>query len=89
MIPWSWASVRLFEHAQSLFNSNQVGVATGVLEELLAVRPDHPEAHYLMGLCRNNANDPKSARTHLERFLELAPDHQMAPTAREILQYMK
>jgi tetratricopeptide (TPR) repeat protein len=84
-----WAGVELYNHAQELFNSNQVPAATSVLQELLAAQPDHPAAHYLMGLCLNNANDLKNAKIHFERFLELAPDHQMAPTAREILKYIQ
>jgi tetratricopeptide (TPR) repeat protein len=84
-----WAGVALYDHAQELFNSNQIPAATGVLQELLAAKPDHPAAHYLMGLCLNNANDLKNAKIHFERFLELAPDHQMAPTAREILKYIQ
>jgi tetratricopeptide (TPR) repeat protein len=84
-----WAGVALYDHAQELFNSNQIPAATSVLHELLVAQPDHPAAHYLLGLCLNNANDLKNAKIHFERFLELAPDHAMAPTAREILKYIQ
>jgi tetratricopeptide (TPR) repeat protein len=84
-----WAGVELYNHAQELFNNNQVAEATSVLQELLAAQPDHAAAHYLLGLCLNNANDLAGAKVHFEKFLELAPDHQMAPTAREILTYLQ
>jgi tetratricopeptide (TPR) repeat protein len=84
-----WASVDLFNHAQELFNSNQIEAARSVLDELLKIRPDHAEAHYVMGLCLNSLADLKTATIHFEKFLELAPDHEMAPIAEEILSYIR
>lgn len=84
-----WASSVLFDIAQQLFNANQFEEARTVFEQILTVQPDHPESHYLAGLCCNSSGDAECARLHLTRYLELAPDGQMAPTAREILKYLQ
>jgi tetratricopeptide (TPR) repeat protein len=84
-----WAAANLLDHATELFNGGRTEEAAVVLVELLEVQPDHPEAHYLLGLCLNSTSDVAGAKSHLERFLELAPDHPQAESAREILNYMQ
>jgi len=84
-----WAAANLLEHATEFFNSGRTAEAAVVLVELLEVQPDHPEAHYLLGLCLNSTGDVAGAKDHLERFLELAPDHPQAASAREILTYIQ
>ncbi len=84
-----WATTALFDQAQALFNANRIDEAGTIAEEILEVRPDHPGSLYLAGLCANSAGDPAAAKAHLERFLEVAPDSEMAPTAREILKYLQ
>jgi tetratricopeptide (TPR) repeat protein len=84
-----WAATALFDHAQELFNANRVEEAGTIAEEILTVRPDHPGSLYLAGLCANSAGDVAAAKAHLEHFLEVAPDHQMAPVARDILKYLQ
>jgi len=84
-----WVATALFDHAQELFNANHIEEARTVLEEILTVQPDHPESHYLAGLCCNSSGDFEGAKLHFTRFLELAPDSEMAPTAREILKYLQ
>ena len=84
-----WAATVLFDQAQALFNANRIEEAGTIVEEILEVRPDHPGSLYLAGLCANSAGDTAAAKAYLEHFLEVAPDHQMAPTAREILKYLQ
>lgn len=84
-----WAAANLLDHAVKLFNDGHTDQATVVLNELLELQPDQPEAHYLLGLCLNSSGDAASAKRHLERFLELAPDHPQAASAREILSYLQ
>jgi tetratricopeptide (TPR) repeat protein len=84
-----WATSVLFDDAQELFNANQFEAARTVFEQILTVQPDHPESHYLAGLSCNSSGDFEGAKLHLARFLELAPDSQMAPTAQEILKYLQ
>jgi tetratricopeptide (TPR) repeat protein len=84
-----WAAANLLDHAAELFNEGHTEQAAVVLEELLEIAPDEPMAHYMLGLCLNSTGDMASAKPHLERFLELAPDHEQAASAREILRYMQ
>jgi tetratricopeptide (TPR) repeat protein len=84
-----WATTALFDHAQELFNANRIEEAGTIAEDILTVQPDHPGSLYLAGLCANSAGDTAAAKAHLEHFLEVAPDHQMAPVAREILKYLQ
>jgi len=84
-----WATTALFDHAQELFNANRVEEAGAIAEDILTVQPDHPGSLYLAGLCANSAGDTAAAKAHLEHFLEVAPDHQMAPVARDILKYLQ
>lgn len=84
-----WATTALFDHAQELFNANRVDEAGAVAEEILTVHPDHPGSLYLAGLCANSAGDTAAAKAHLEHFLEVAPDDEMAPVAQEILKYLQ
>jgi tetratricopeptide (TPR) repeat protein len=84
-----WAATALFDHAQELFNANRIEEAGIIVEEMLTVYPDHPGSLYLAGLCANSAGDTAAAKAHLEHFLEVAPDHEMAPIARDILKYLQ
>lgn len=77
-----------YNNATDLFNAGQTQEAAKVLEGLVAARPEHAKAHYLLGLSYTNLGDPASARTHFERFLELAPEHPDAATAQEMLKYL-
>ena len=84
-----WATSALYDYAQDLFNANQYDEAKRILEQILSVRPDHAESHYLMGLCCNSSGDFATAKLHFTKYLEIAPDGEMAPTAREILGYLE
>ena len=75
-------------HARQLFENNQFEIARTLLEVIGEVRPDLPEAHYLLGLCCNSLGDAICARSAFEAFLELAPDHPDAATARAMIEYL-
>ncbi len=75
--------------ATQLYNAGKTDGALSVLRKVLAVKPDHAKAHYLMGLALYNTGDQAGARQHLERFLELAPDDPDAASAREILEFLQ
>jgi Flp pilus assembly protein TadD len=75
-------------HARQLFENNQFDIARTLLEVIVEVRPDLPEAHYLLGLCCNSLGEATCARSAFETFLELAPDHPDAATARAMIEYL-
>jgi hypothetical protein len=43
----------------------------------------------MLGLCYSGTGATEKAKSHLERFLELAPSDVDAPLAQEMLKYLK
>jgi tetratricopeptide (TPR) repeat protein len=78
----------LFERGREAFNAGSTAAAVQALEQALLAKPDHPRAHYMLGLAYANSGDNAKAKEHLKRFLELAPDDPEATTASEMLAYM-
>jgi len=84
-----WASTELYNHAVELFNANEMTGAAAALERVVVAKPDDARAHFLLGMAKYNIGETEDARTHLSRFLELAPDDPDAALAREMLSYAK
>jgi Tfp pilus assembly protein PilF len=57
--------------------------------KVLAIDPNQPLAHYYLAMVLINEGTTAEAKTHLERFLALAPNAAEAATAREILKTLK
>ncbi|ANM31352.1 hypothetical protein ABI59_19890 [Acidobacteria bacterium Mor1] len=74
----------LFRRAKLDIDNEKQDRARAPLERILAVRPNHAPAHYLMGVVLA-ASDPTAARRHLETTLELAPDTPEAADAKALL----
>jgi Flp pilus assembly protein TadD len=83
------AEPELMGHAKGLFEQNLFELSKAVLEALTAHRPDLAEAHYLLGMCLNSLGQTERAAEELSTFLELAPGHADAATARSLLQYLR
>ena len=56
--------------------------------KVLEVDPNQPLAHYYLAMAYVNEGDAGEARSHLERFLTLAPNSPEAKTAREMLKQL-
>ncbi|REK04347.1 MAG: hypothetical protein DWQ36_18115 [Acidobacteria bacterium] len=82
------ASVNLYNEAADAYNNGDMATAKDGLTRVLSVDPDHAKANYMLGLVLIGEGDNAGAKTHLERFLELAPDDPDAATAQEMLQYL-
>ena len=82
-----WASTELYNHAVELFNANEMVSAAAALERVVEAKPDDARAHFLLGMAKYNIGETDDAKTHLTRFLELAPDDPDAALAREMLSY--
>lgn len=78
----------LFAQGLDLFAANDVAAAIAEFEAVLQLQPDHALAHYQLGLCAIGQGENPKAEMHLERFLELAPEHPEAATAREMLSFL-
>ncbi|HVT57603.1 MAG TPA: tetratricopeptide repeat protein [Thermoanaerobaculia bacterium] len=74
-----------FSQGVSLYNLNRIPEATKFFEEVVAAKPDHPKAHYMLGLCYANAGDLAKAKEQLETFLKLAPNDPDAASAQQMI----
>ncbi len=74
-----------FEEGVEHFNAGRNELALSAFEKVLRANPDYAQAHYFFGLANASGGDIAAAKTHLSRFLELAPDDPEAAVAREML----
>lgn len=78
----------LFRLASGAFEKDDAARAKERFRQVLAIDPTHARSHYFLGLIlmREGARE---ARTHLERFLQLAPGDPDAASAREALKHVR
>lgn len=57
--------------------------------KVLEVDPNYPWANYLLGLVLMGEGDNEEAISYLERFVQLAPDDPEAPSATELVKYLR
>ncbi|MDX1503069.1 MAG: tetratricopeptide repeat protein [Thermoanaerobaculia bacterium] len=74
-----------FREGTELWNDGRAQEAQAKFERVLQIVPDHPRAHYQLGLCYASAGDSAKAKQYLARFLELAPEDPEAELARQML----
>jgi Flp pilus assembly protein TadD len=55
----------------------------------VAADPDLAGAHDTLGLALVNQGDNAGALRHLQRFLDLEPDHSDSEAARQMVEYLK
>ena len=79
----------LQEEGQSLFQAGNIEGATEKLKQAVDADPSNAGAHYTLGLCYLNVGDQSSAKVHLEKFIELAPDHPEAASAKDMVSYLQ
>ena len=75
--------------AFAAFDSDDIPHAKEALGKALELDPNHARSHYLLGLILMREGAKEEARSHLERFLELAPNDPDAATAKDALKYLK
>jgi tetratricopeptide (TPR) repeat protein len=78
-----------FDAGVAKFNANDAQGAIADFTEVVELDADHATAHYYLGLCYTSTSKPDLAKTHLERFVALAPNDANAASAREMLKYLK
>lgn len=59
--------------------------AIAQLKVAIAVKPDYADAHYLLGLIYEAEKNNKSAKEHLQRYLNLEPAGRFAKTSEKLL----
>jgi predicted O-linked N-acetylglucosamine transferase (SPINDLY family) len=68
----------LLEEGFALHRAGRIEAAQEHYVRVLAIAPEHPEGHYLLGLTRQAAQDHARALEHFARTLALAPGHAAA-----------
>jgi tetratricopeptide (TPR) repeat protein len=81
-------SNEMLQHAQVLFDDNELVGSRKLLEVILEREPDLAPAYFQLGLTCNMLGDVECAKQALRRFLEVAPDDPDAATAQSLLDYL-
>ncbi len=79
------AGNQVLHQANQLFENNEFGNAKLYYQSLVAWDDNQPKAHFQLGMLYIRSADSADARRHLEKFLEMAPEHEDAESAREAL----
>jgi len=78
----------LLKLAFEAYDANDRVRAKERFQKVLEVDPNQPLAHYYLAMAYVNEGATEEARSHLERFLALAPNSPEAETAREMLKQL-
>lgn len=75
----------IYNKGVEAFNAGKTKEAKAQFAKALEVDPKYAEAHYLLAMVEFGDNNLKGTKTHLEKYLELAPTGKNAATAKEML----
>jgi len=78
----------LLKMAFDAYDANDLVQAKDLFGKVLAVDPSYPQAYYYLGVIDVGQGASAEAKSHLERFLQLAPNDPEANSAREMLKYL-
>lgn len=79
----------LYNKGIEAYNQGKMKDAEASLARAVEVKPDFAMAHFWLGMASFNLNKKAAAREHLQKYLELDPNGKEAPTAKEILPFLK
>ena len=78
-----------FNLGACLTNTGEQDAALEQFRKTTELKADYADAYYQMGTIFIGQNMVPDAVKNLEKFLELAPDDEKAPLAKQLLQYLK
>ena len=81
-------SNQMLQHAQVLFDDNELVGSKALLEVILEREPELGPAYFQLGLTCNMLGDVECAKQALAKFIEVAPDDPDAATAQSLLDYL-
>jgi tetratricopeptide (TPR) repeat protein len=67
------------------FDNGNTALATKTLEALIEVNPNIAVAHYHLGRALASAHANATAKEHLQKFVEMAPNHPDAKAAKQMI----
>lgn len=82
-----YAGAQFLPRAVELYDGSRFAEAATLAAQVVKVKPEGAKAHFILGMASFNTGDSETARQHLARFVELAPDDPDAAIARELLSY--
>ena len=81
-------SNEMLQHAQVLFDDNELVGSRELLEVILEREPELAPAYFQLGLTCNMQGDVECAKEALGKFIDLAPDDPDAVTAQSLIDYL-
>jgi pSer/pThr/pTyr-binding forkhead associated (FHA) protein len=75
-----------FTDAANLFRAQQYSEALNRANKCVELTPNNAECHMILGSAEAGLKHYDKAVEHYKRFLELAPDHRLAPRVRQTLE---
>lgn len=78
----------LYNDAAAYLNKMDDGMARPLLEKCLDADPDFPPCNFEYGMLLLRTGDMEGAKSHLEKYLEVAPDGPEASMAVETIKYL-
>ena len=81
-------SNQMLQHAQVLFDDEELVGSKALLEVILEREPELAPAYFQLGLTCNMLGDVECAKEALRKFIEIAPDDPDAATAQSLLDYL-
>lgn len=79
----------LYNDAAKAINANDDATAEGLLKQAITADDGFALAHYELGMIYVRAGKSAEARTALSKYLQLDPNGKNAPTAKEMMAYLK
>ena len=70
------------------YDANDMPTARSRFDDALKIDPNYPPAYYYLALIDVSQGATADAKSHIERFLQLAPNDPEANSAREMLKYL-
>jgi tetratricopeptide (TPR) repeat protein len=83
------ARAGLWKLALESYDGGDMVEAGKRFRKVLEVDPNYPWANYLLGLVLMGEGNNQEAIGYLERFIQLAPDDPEAPSARDLITYLR
>lgn len=78
----------LLKIAFDAYDAHDLSLAKDAFAHVVRLKPAYAQAYYYLGLIAVGEGATAAASTHLQRFLELAPNDPEAPSVREMLAHL-